>query len=49
MASNIDDVVIVTVTKQSAVVSRQGFGTTLWIGQIDVLLQAERFKLYSSR
>lgn len=49
MADNIDDVVIVTVTKQSAVVTRVGFGTTLWIGQIDVLLQSERFKLYSSR
>ena len=48
MASNIDDVVIVTVTKQSAVVSRTGFGTTLWIGQIDVLIQPERFKVYSS-
>lgn len=49
MADNIDDVVIVTVTKQSATVSRVGFGTTLWIGQIDVAIQTERFKLYSSR
>ena len=49
MADNIDDVIIVTVTKQSRVVTRVGFGTTLWIGQIDVSLQADRFKLYSSR
>lgn len=48
MSDNIDDVVIVTVTKQSATISRTGFGTTLWIGQIDSALQSERFKLYGS-
>ena len=46
MSSNIDDVVIITVTKQSSVITRVGFGTTLWIGQVDILIQPERFKLY---
>jgi len=48
MAGNIEDVVIVTVTKTSVQVSRAGFGTTLWLGQIDVAIQADRFQLYGS-
>ena len=48
MASNADDVIHISVSKTSVSVSRAGFGTTLWIGQIDARLQAARFQLYAS-
>ncbi len=44
----IDDIVQVTVTKTSAAVSRQGFGTPLGVFQVDTGTQANRFATYAS-
>lgn len=48
MAANIERIVDFTVTKDSASVSQQGFGTLLGVHQVDVGVQAARFATYSS-
>lgn len=48
MAVPIERIVQVTVTKTSAAVSRQGFGTPLGVHQVDTLTQASRFRTYTS-
>ncbi len=44
----IDNIVNVTVTKQSASVTRAGFGTPMGVFQVPVATQANRFALYGS-
>lgn len=46
--ADIDKVVVVTVVKTSAGISRQGFGTPLGVFQIPVAQQAGRFATYST-
>jgi len=49
MAVPIERIVNVTVTKTSAAVSRQGFGTPLGVHQVADTIQANRFQTYSSQ
>lgn len=46
--AEIDRVVVVTVVKTGAGISRQGFGTTLGVFQIPVAVQPGRFAIYGS-
>lgn len=48
MASPITRIVEATVTKTSASISRQGFGTGLGTHQVDLLVQPTRFQTYTS-
>ena len=48
MAANIERIVDFTVTKTSATVSRQGFGTILGVHQVTAVVQPSRYASYSS-
>lgn len=48
MATNIERIVQVNVTKTSAAISRQGFGTPLGVHQVSDTVQASRYNTYTT-